>query len=109
MLAALPESELDAFFAQATLSAYTPFSIIDEKTLRAELAEIRATGIGRTREEYTPGICGLGIVATIGGDPIGAFAVAIPLPRFSAELEARVIAPLRQVAQLLAAAEAPTA
>lgn len=109
MLAALPETELDVFFAQATLSAFTPFSITDEATLRAELAEVRASGIGRTREEYTPGICGLGVVATIGGETVGAFAVAIPLPRFTAELEARVISPLQQVAHLLAAAEAPDA
>jgi IclR family acetate operon transcriptional repressor len=107
LLAALPDAELDGYFTQAALPAFTPSSITDTERLRAELAEVRATGIGRTREEYTPGICGLGMAVIAGGVAIGAFAVAIPMPRFSAELEARAIARLAQAVALFTAAEGP--
>lgn len=107
LLAAMPDAELDAYFAATPLSAFTPGSITNEAALRAELSEVRATGIGRTREEYTPGICGLGMAVVMDGAAVGAFAVAIPMPRFSAELEARTIAKLKQAVGLFAAAEAP--
>ncbi|MEO8723866.1 MAG: IclR family transcriptional regulator [Sphingobium sp.] len=109
ILAALPEAHLKAYFKEMPLTAFTPRSITDEATLRAELAEVRATGVGRTREEYTPGIFGLGMAVTIESQTIGAFAVAIPLPRFTEDLAAHIIQQLRQATQLLAEAETPTA
>ena len=109
LLATLSAAELDAYFAQAALESFTPSSITDEAPLRAQLLEVRATGIGRTREEYTPGICGLSIAAIVDGMAVGAFALAIPVPRFTAELEARTIAKLEQAVELFAAAERPTA
>ncbi|NWK94491.1 IclR family transcriptional regulator [Sphingobium lactosutens] len=107
LLAHLSDAELDAYFAATPLERFTPSSIVDEGQLRAELAEIRATGIGRTREEYTPGICGLGMAVVIDGVAVGAFALAIPVPRFSAELEGRTISKLEQAVDLFAAAEMP--
>ena len=107
LLAHLSDAELDAYFAQTPLERFTPSSIVDVAQLRAELAEIRATGIGRTREEYTPGICGLGIAVVIDGVAVGAFALAIPVPRFTAEVEGRTIAKLEQAVSLFAAAEMP--
>lgn len=105
LLATLADSEIDAYFAQVPLEPFTPHSLTDERALRAELAGIRASGVGRTREEYTPGICGLGIAAMVDGVAVGAFSVAIPLPRFTAELEARAVARLEQAVGLFAAAE----
>ncbi|MDO7836796.1 IclR family transcriptional regulator C-terminal domain-containing protein [Sphingobium sp. HBC34] len=107
LLAALPDTELDRYFNDTTLPAFTPGSITDTARLRAELAEVRATGVGRTREEYTPGICGLGMAALVQGVAIGAFAVAIPVPRFTAEVERRTIAKLEQAVSLFTAAEMP--
>jgi len=43
----------------------------------------------------------------VDGMAVGAFAVAIPLPRFTAELEARVVQKLEQTVGLFAAAETP--
>lgn len=105
LLAHLSDAELDAYFARAPLESFTPSSITDEAQLRAELTGIRTTGVGRTREEYTPGICGLGMAVVIDGVAVGAFAVAIPVPRFTAELEARAVARLEQAVGLFAAAE----
>ncbi|QGP81031.1 IclR family transcriptional regulator [Sphingobium sp. CAP-1] len=107
LLATLSDAELDAYFTQTPLDSFTPSSITDAGRLRAELAEVRATGIGRTREEYTPGICGLGMAVMVDGVATGAFAVAIPVPRFSEELEARAIARLQQAVGLFVAAESP--
>jgi IclR family acetate operon transcriptional repressor len=107
LLAHLSDAELDAYFAQTPLESFTPSSIVDVAQLRTELAEIRATGIGRTREEYTPGICGLSMAVVIDGEAVGAFALAIPVPRFTAEVEGRTIAKLEQAVSLFAAAEMP--
>jgi len=107
LLAMLSDDEIDAYFTQVQLEPFTPHSATDEKALRTELAAIRMTGIGRTREEYTPGICGLGMAALVDGMAVGAFAVAIPLPRFTAELEARAVQKLEQTVRLFAAAETP--
>lgn len=109
LLAALDDAEIDAYFTQVPLDPFTPRTVTDQAALRAELVDIRATGIGRTREEYTPGICGLGMATIIDGVPVGAFAVAIPVPRFTADLETQVIAKLHQATAMFVAAEASPA
>jgi IclR family acetate operon transcriptional repressor len=106
LLAQLTDAELDAYFAATPLVAFTPRSITDESVLRSELAEIRASGVAYTREEYTPGIYGLGIAALADGRPLGAFAVAVPAPRFGRDIEERTIERLRQAAEDFVSAEA---
>lgn len=96
ILATLPPADLDGFFAAAPLTAFTPSTITDEAELRTELDTVRDSGVGRTNGEYTAGICGLGMTAAVGGTVLGAFAVAIPLPRFTAATEAAAINALRQ-------------
>ncbi|MET0246610.1 MAG: IclR family transcriptional regulator [Sphingomonas sp.] len=96
ILATLPPADLDAFFAAAPLAAFTPSTITDEAALRAELDDVRESGVGRTNGEYTAGIRGLGMAATVGGTVRGAFAVAIPLPRFTPATETRAIDALTQ-------------
>ena len=109
LLATLEDAEIDAYFAQVPLEPFTPQSMTDAAALRDDLIEIRRSGIGRTNEEYTRGICGLGMAATVNGVAVGAFAVAIPIPRFTAELEGRTIATLHQATALFATAEAQSA
>ncbi len=104
ILAWLSDEELANYFEQVPLKAFTSSSITDAAVLRAELAEIRSTGIGRTREEYTPGIHGLGMAVVIDGQVVGAFAVAIPTPRLNGELEAHAVAKLQQAVGLFATA-----
>lgn len=105
LLAQLSDKELAEYFAQTRLDAFTPSSITNEAVLRAELAQIRTTGIGHTQEEYTPGIHGLGMAAVIDGAAVGAFALAIPIPRLNDELAAHAIAKLEQAVALFATAE----
>lgn len=104
LLAALGEAELARYFAETDRQALTATTITGEAPLRDEIARIRATGIARTREEHTPGIVGLGRVATIEGEVVGAFSVAIPIVRFNAEVEHRASDLLARTAGLLAAA-----
>ncbi|MFD1949818.1 IclR family transcriptional regulator [Sphingomonas arantia] len=102
LLAALPEDELDRYFAESERSAFTATTIVSEAALRADIARIRETGIAHTREEHTPGIHGLGRVARIDGEVVGAFSVAIPTVRFNTDVERRAIALLIRTADLLA-------
>lgn len=104
LLAALGEADLARYFAQTDRLAFTATTITDEGPLRDEIARIRVTGIAMTHEEHTPGIVGLGRIATIDGETVGAFSVAIPVVRFDAEVDRRVSDLLTRTADLLAVA-----
>lgn len=101
ILATYDEAELSEYFARSEREAFTPRTLTTEEQLRAEIAEIRRTGIGRTREEHTPGIHGIAKVVMAGGRAVGAISVAIPLARFSAEIETTTIALLERAVDLL--------
>ncbi|MGE4431861.1 MAG: IclR family transcriptional regulator [Sphingobium sp.] len=105
MLAALPEEEIDAYFASSTRDSFTPQTRFDEGVLRAEIAKIRITGIAHTNEEYTPGIHGIGKAVVVDGVPVGAFAVAIPVPRLTDDLEERTVALLTETVALFGEAQ----
>lgn len=51
LLAALPETELDAYLANGPFIALTPATIIAPEALRREVARVRETGIGYDRHE----------------------------------------------------------
>ncbi|MFN4135787.1 MAG: IclR family transcriptional regulator [Novosphingobium sp.] len=102
MLASLPDEELARYFAGTTRAMLTPHTRVSEDDLRADLAQVRQTGICLAREEATPGICGMAVAAVIDGQIAGAFSVAVPAVRFTAELEAKVAQLLRRSAGALA-------
>lgn len=103
LLAAMDDPELDRYFAETERAAFTPTTIVSEPELRAEIADIRKTGIAQTCEEHTPGIHGLGCVARIDGEVVGAFSVAIPAVRFDEAIERRAADLLTRAAALLGA------
>jgi len=103
LLAAMDDGELDLFFAQTRLQAFTATTIVAEDELRREIAEIRETGLAHTREEHTPGIHGLARVVRIDGDVVGAISVAIPVVRYDAIIERRAADLLLRTAELLGA------
>jgi IclR family acetate operon transcriptional repressor len=86
ILAALPDEEFERYLRETTREAFTPATITSEAGLRAEIAEIRRTGVARTREEFTPGIQGIGCAVHIDGELAGAFSVAIPTVRFDQDI-----------------------
>jgi IclR family acetate operon transcriptional repressor len=103
MLAALPDAELDLYFAQAKLDRFTPSTLTGEAKLRKELAEVRKTGFAIADEELSLGINGIGHVVSIDGEVIGALSVAIPKVRWDDELIARAKDLLLRTAGLLEA------
>ena len=101
LLAALPDDELDRYFAETERVRVTPATVTAEKALRRELAEIRTTGFAVTDEEFSLGIRGIGRVVTIGGEPVGALSVAVPKARFDEAVQHRVMDMLERTAGLL--------
>ena len=83
ILAFLPATELDRYFASHELTARTSHSITDENELRAQLAEIRAKGWAYETEEFFVGICSLGApFFGADGKVIGALSLALPVARY---------------------------
>lgn len=101
ILATYDEPTLAEYFAESERAAFTGRTVTQEADLRAELAEIRRTGIGRTREEHTPGIHGIAKVVMSKGRAVGAISVAIPLARFTPEMEATTIDLIERAVDLL--------
>jgi len=104
MLAALPDAELDRYFAETDRLRYTPSTVTAEKALRKEIEQIRKSGFAFTDEEFNLGIAGIGRLVTIGREPVGALSVAIPKARFDEDLKHRVMDLLARTAGLLESA-----
>jgi IclR family acetate operon transcriptional repressor len=91
LLAALPDAELEAYFANYERERFTGSTVTAEKALRRDLAEIRRTGFAVTNEEYSLGIRGIGKVVRMDGVPVGSLSVAIPTVRFDETVQRRAI------------------
>ncbi len=61
LLAALPASELEQYFAQAQFVQFTRFTIADPATLRKRLAQVREQGWCHVRDELEGGISGAAV------------------------------------------------
>ena len=82
LLAALPPDELDARLRTWTPRRITPYTIVDEPTLRARLREIAARGWAENREESRVGVVSVGAPVRGGDDTvIAALSVAAPADR----------------------------
>lgn len=102
VLAALPDTELDRYFAEVKLEKFTNETIATEAKLRKQLAEAARLGFARSDEEYSMGITSIGRVVTLGNEVVGALSVAIPKVRYTPALEQRVIDLLQRTVGLLA-------
>ena len=101
LLAALPDEELDRYFAETERVRFTPATVVSEKALRKDLAEVRRTGFAVTDEEYALGIRGIGRVVTIGGEAVGSLSVGVPKARFDEAMKRRAMNLLERTAGLL--------
>lgn len=68
------------------------------ETLRAEIAEIRRTGIAYDRDEHTAGISAAGIAGQLTGGQVVAISVPAPTDRFRTN-EKTIVAALKQAAR----------
>ena len=101
LLAALPDDELDRYFAESERTRFTPTTVTAEKALRRDLAEVRRTGFAITDEEYSLGIRGIARVVTMGGEPVGSLSVGIPKARFDDAMQRRAMDLLERTSGLL--------
>ncbi|MCW2633062.1 MAG: transcriptional regulator, IclR family [Pseudonocardia sp.] len=91
LLAALEPAELDARLRHWRPRRHTPFSIIDQGTLRARLAEVAERGWAENREESRVGVVSVGApVRDADGEVIAALSVAAPTDRANAAQRARL-------------------
>lgn len=101
LLAAMPDEQLDSYFAETDLAAFTPATITSEQILRRQIEVIRKRGFATTTEEFSRGIHGIGRVVKINGEAVGALSVAIPTVRIDDGVERRVRDLLQRTAGLL--------
>ena len=103
MLSTFDAPTLARYFAEVERVRFTDKTLVDEGSIRAELDDIRRTGIARTDAEQTPGIMGIGSPVRCAQE-VGALSVAIPLARYDPALGADVEALLAKSAAQLSAA-----
>ena len=102
LLAALPSDELDRRLADWQPVRHTPFTIVDEPTLRARLREIAARGWAENREESRVGVVSVGAPVR-GADAvvIAALSVAAPTDRAGAVALQRIRAAVLDAAGVI--------
>ncbi|QHF24549.1 helix-turn-helix domain-containing protein [Rathayibacter sp. VKM Ac-2804] len=84
IIAHLPAEQISALFARRRLTPVTPNTITDFEELRMEFAQIRSQGWAIDREEFRDGVnCVAAAYFDAQGRPGGAFAVSVPLSRFT--------------------------
>ncbi len=82
LLAALPPDELDSRLRAWVPRRATPFTIVDERTLRARLREVTERGWAENREESRVGVMSVGApVHGADGTVLAALSVAAPTDR----------------------------
>lgn len=101
LLASMPDEQLDRYFVETDLVAFTPATITSEQILRRQIDAIRKRGFATTTDEFSRGIHGIGRVVKINGEAVGALSVAIPTVRIDDEVERRVRDLLQRTAGLL--------
>ena len=97
----MSEPDLAAYFAQSQRAVLTPHTPCDEATLRAQIARTAHEGFAESREESHLGVCGVAVPATIAGQVVGCFSVAIPTVRYTAAPLDHTLALLRRCAAAL--------
>ncbi len=92
-LAALPLVDQERALA-GPLPRLTAHTIVDPDRLRAELADVAASGVAFDREEHTEGISAVGAAIVAPGGAVLTLSVPVPTDRFVAD-EADLVAALR--------------
>ena len=103
LLAALPDDEIERYFAETERVRFTDLTITSEKHIRAQLQQIRRVGFALTDEEFSRGIIGIGRAVSMEGELVGALSVAIPKARVDEDLRRHTMVLLERTAGLLEA------
>jgi IclR family acetate operon transcriptional repressor len=104
LLSLLPKREMDAVIKAAPLRRYSERTITDPEKLAAELARIRAEGVGVDNEEFVTGMVAVSVpVLDKHGHAVAALAVHAPIVRLSLKAAYRHVPTLRKAAAALSA------
>ena len=91
VLASLSARELELYFAETERQRFTDHTICDREALLADLARVRERGYARVCDEFSLGTCAIGAAVCIDNAPVAAVSVAVPSPRFTAEVEREIV------------------
>ena len=84
MLAHLPEEELDAYFAQVKLRAFTDHTVVSQERLRAMLSEIKEVGYAINDQELEVGLRSIAVpVRGASGTVLAALNIGVQAARVS--------------------------
>ncbi|MDH3579232.1 MAG: IclR family transcriptional regulator [Hyphomicrobiales bacterium] len=104
-LSMLPGDALDSLLKTIRLTKYTDTTIVDEKKLRASLAEIRKSGISIDDQEFMYGVVCIAVpVFDPSGEMRAGLAISAPEARMSSELAFEHAPVLRAAAAKMQAA-----
>ncbi|MGV8860117.1 MAG: IclR family transcriptional regulator domain-containing protein [Pseudomonas sp.] len=102
-LAALSETELDAYFTRVPLQQLTAYTCVDVDTLRAELRQVALQGFSCVDQEFEPGMLVLGVpLLNRAGQLKATLALTTHSSRMNAEgMRERYLTPLYEAQALL--------
>ncbi|MBN1152942.1 MAG: IclR family transcriptional regulator [Dehalococcoidia bacterium] len=102
LLSALTDAEIDHLYPEETLRSRTPNTVPTRSALKAELAQVRTSGVAIDDEGCVPGVAGRGSpVVDHRGVTVAAFSVSVPVFRFPASLRPLYASAARVSAQLI--------
>ncbi|MDG4798009.1 IclR family transcriptional regulator [Micromonospora sp. WMMD1082] len=94
LLAEHPDHEVDGMLSWP-LPRLTPRTVTDRDTLHTALAAVRADGHAVDREENAEGIMCFAMAVPLASPAVDAVSVSVPVSRLRPELEAAIVAALR--------------
>jgi len=98
LLAALEDREIQSYADRTDFSVKTQYGIGSQAALWSEIADIRATGIARSRGELVEDVVGIAAALKVDGIVIGAVCAALPASRYDAPRDAAITATLKAAA-----------
>lgn len=108
-LAHLPNRRVEQFFARQNLESFTPRTLTDPGALRAELEQVRKTGVAVTEDERTPGASGIAApIFDVHGRIVAGLSLAGPTSRVR-PVRKRLVGLVRETAREISAVVASTA
>ncbi len=100
ILAFSPQELSESLLRGRPLESFTDQTVTDARTILAELAEVRETGVAFDRGEISSmATCVAAAIVGADGCPVAAMSVSGPTTRFNPTLESPVIEALRQAAE----------
>ena len=88
VLSFVTDGEIESYLNRVELKRLGPKTLRSKEAIRKEIGKARKPGIAFASEEFAPGICGFAAPIVVGTRLRGALNVAIPIARFTADLEA---------------------